>query len=356
MIDLRSDTVTKPTPAMRRAMAEAEVGDDVYREDPTVNRLEQRAAEIAGKEAALFVPTGTMGNTIAIKLHTQHGQEVICDSLAHILNWELSMTAWFSGCLVRPVTTTDGILRWDRIRPHVRPRGALAASTALVEIENTCNMAGGAVYPLEVIDEICGNAHALGLKVHMDGARVFNASIASGTPVNRIAANVDTIMFCLSKALGAPAGSMLAGAAEAMDRARPYRKCLGGGMRQAGILAAAGLIALEEMPQRLAEDHANARYLAAELARIPGVRLTPSNVETNIVILDLSEAGITQPEFCARLKSQGVLMGGAPGGRVRAVTHFDVSRADCERAAAAASQAVGLPGRDRERAVRLMPN
>src|SRR5579872_2824490 len=339
MIDLRSDTVTRPTPAMRRAMAEAEVGDDVYREDPTVNRLEQRAAEISGKEAALFVPTGTMGNTIAIKLHTQHGQEVISDGFAHILNWELSMTAWFSGCLIRPIATEDGILHWDQIRQCVRPRGVLAASTALIEIENTHNMGGGTVYPLEVIDEICANAHAAGLNVHMDGARIFNASVASETPISRIAANVDTVMFCLSKALGAPAGSMLAGTAEAIARARGYRKCLGGGMRQAGILAAAGLIALEEMPLRLAEDHANARFLAGELSRIPGIRVQ-GRIETNIVIFDISGTGLTQPEFSARLKSQQVLMSAAPGGRVRAVTHFDVTRADCERAVQAVSDAV----------------
>ena len=331
IVDLRSDTVTRPTPAMRRAMAEAEVGDDVYREDPTVNRLERRAAEIIGKEAALFVPTGTMGNTIGIKLNTQHGQELICDSAAHILDWELSMTAWFSGCLARPVATGDGILRWDRIRHLVRPRGRLAAPTALIEIENTHNMAGGAVYPVEAIDELCANAHEAGLKVHMDGARIFNAATACRKPVERIAAHVDTVTFCLSKGLGAPAGSMLAGTAEAMERARVYRKCLGGGMRQSGVLAAAGLIALEEMPQRLHVDHENAQFLAAELARIPGFRVNP--VATNIVVFDVTEAGTTQPEFCGRLKAAGVLMSAATGGRVRAVTHFDVSREDCERAA-----------------------
>jgi threonine aldolase len=335
-IDLRSDTVTKPTPAMRQAMAEAEVGDDVYREDPTVNRLERRAADIMGKEAALFVPTGTMGNTIGIKLHTQHGQEVICDSIAHLLDWEMSMTAWFSGCLVRSVVTGDGILRWEQIRHFVRPRGRQSAPTAVIEIENTHNMAGGTVYPVDVIDEICENAHLLGLKVHMDGARIFNAAAATKTPVHRIAANVDTVMFCLSKALGAPAGSMLAGTVEAMDRARMYRKCLGGGMRQAGVLAAAGLIALEEMPHRLHLDHENAKFLAAELSRIPGIRVNPA--VTNIVVFDVTEAGFTQPEFCARLKSQGVLMSAAPGGRVRAVTHFDVTRDDCERAVEAARE------------------
>ena len=239
-IDLRSDTVTRPTPAMRRAMAEAEVGDDVYGEDPTVNRLEQRAAEILGKEAGLFVPTGTMGNTIAIKIHTQHGQEVICESRAHILDWELSMTAWFSGCLIRPVHVEDGILpgttfamRSDSDSPHCAPTG-------LIEIENTHNMAGGTVYPMDVLQEICGNAHDAGIQVHMDGARIFNAACHLNRPVRDLAAPADTVMFCLSKGLGAPVGSMLVGPAEAIERGRLYRKRLGGAMRQAGVLAAAG--------------------------------------------------------------------------------------------------------------------
>jgi threonine aldolase len=198
MIDLRSDTVTRPTPEMRRAMMEAEVGDDVYGEDPTVNLLERRAAEIAGKEAALFVPTGTMGNTIAMKLHTRHGEEVICDARAHVLNYELSMMAWFCGCLARPIHTGDGILHWEQIAREIRPLGPHAAPTGLIEIENTHNIAGGTVYPLETIHEICDNAHERGLKVHMDGARVFNAAEACGKPVREIVAKVDTVMFCLS--------------------------------------------------------------------------------------------------------------------------------------------------------------
>jgi threonine aldolase len=273
MIDLRSDTVTKPTPAMRRAMMEAEVGDDVYGEDPTVNRLEQRAAEIAGKEAALFVPTGTMGNTIAVKLHTNHGQEVICDSRAHVLDYELAMMAWFSGCVARAIPTEDGILTWEQVRRSIRPPHPHYAPTGLIEIENTHNMAGGTVYPLGVIREICDGAHERGLKVHMDGARVFNAAAAMNVQVREIVAPVDTVMFCLSKALGAPVGSMLAGPASMIAKGRLYRKRLGGGMRQAGVLAAAGLIALEETPQRLPEDHANARFLAEGLARVPGIQI-----------------------------------------------------------------------------------
>ncbi len=241
MIDLRSDTVTRPTPAMRRAMAEAEVGDDVYGEDPTVNRLEQRAAEIMGKEAGLFVPTGTMGNTIGVKVHTQHGQEVICEARAHLLDWELSMTAWFSGCLVRPVLADNGILRWDDVRTAIRPGGAHSAPTSLLEVENTHNMAGGTVYPMDVLADVCGHAHDAGLRVHLDGARIFNAACHLNKPVRELAAHADTVMFCLSKGLGAPAGSMLVGTQEAIDRGRLYRKRLGGAMRQVGVLAAAGL-------------------------------------------------------------------------------------------------------------------
>jgi threonine aldolase len=341
MIDLRSDTVTKPTPAMRRAMAEAEVGDDVYREDPTVNRLEQRAAEITGKEAALFVPTGTMGNTIALKLLTEHGQEVICDSRAHILDWELSMLAWFSGCLARPIPTDNGILSWDRIRPYLRPFGQHNAPTAAIEIENTHNMAGGRVYPQAVIDEICDHAHELGLRVHMDGARVFNASAASGRPVSEIASRVDTVTFCLSKALGAPAGSMLAGSRDLIDRGRTLRKRLGGGMRQSGVLAAAGLIALEDMPAHLPVDHENAKYIAKRLSEIDGVKVFP--VETNIVIYDVSETGSTPREISSALKNRGILINPVNDRLMRAVTHHDVTRDQCAEAINAIAELAAQP-------------
>ena len=237
-IDLRSDTVTRPSARMREAMAAAEVGDDVYGEDPTVNRLEERAAQIFGKEAALFVPTGTMGNTIAIKLHTRHGEEVLCDSRSHILDWELSMLAWFAGCLVRAVPTDDGFLTWNQIEPALRKFGPHNAPTTLISLENTHNMGGGTVYPIEVIDDICANAHDRGLRIHMDGARVFNAAAATNVPVRRITRDVDSVMFCLSKALGAPVGSLLVGTAGAIEQGRLYRKRLGGGMRQAGVLAA----------------------------------------------------------------------------------------------------------------------
>ena len=334
IIDLRSDTVTRPTPAMRKAMAEAEVGDDVYREDPTVNRLEERAAEIFGKQAGLFVPTGTMGNTIAIKLHTNHGEEVICDARSHILDWELSMTAWFSGCLVRTISTTDGILTWDVVKRSIRPNGPHCAPTTLVEIENTHNMAGGTVYPQAVIDEIGDEAHTAGLKVHIDGARIFNAVAASGTNAARMTEKVDTVNFCLSKGLGAPVGSILVGPGDLIARGRMYRKRLGGGMRQAGILAAAGLIALEEMPKRLGEDHANAQFLAHELSRIKGISIDPARVVTNIVIFDIAATGLSAPDFSAKLKQEGVLMNGIGGSLVRAVTHYDAGRSACEQALA----------------------
>jgi len=328
-IDLRSDTVTRPTPAMRKAMAEAEVGDDVYREDPTVNRLERRAAEITGKEAALFVPTGTMANTIAIKLNTEHGQEVICDARAHLFDYELSMVAWFSGCLIRPVSANGQVPRWEHFRGALKTQGRNNAPTACIEIENTHNMLGGRVYPLADIDEICAEAHARGLKVHMDGARVFNAAEASGVPVARIVRDTDTVMFCLSKGLGAPVGSILAGAEADMERARLYRKRLGGGMRQAGVLAAAGLVALEQHPAKLECDHANAKVLAATIAQMPGVLLDPATVETNIVIFDITGTGMSPKAISAALEQQGVLMDSVSDREMRAVTHSDIGRADC---------------------------
>src|SRR6201996_4625802 len=287
VIDLRSDTVTKPTPKMRAAMAAAEVGDDVYGEDPTVNRLEERAAEIFGKETGLLVPTGTMGTSIAIKMHTSHGEEVICESRSHVMDWELSMMAWFSGCLARTIPTEDGILRWKQIEPTIRAASPHNAPTTLVCLENTHNMAGGTVYAIETIDEICAGAHARGLKVHIDGARIFNASTATRTPVSRLARDADSVMFCLSKGLGAPVGSLLVGRAGEIAQGRLYRKRLGGGMRQAGVLAAAGLIALEESPARLREDHENAQYLAARLSEVSGIRINPGRVVTNIVIFDI---------------------------------------------------------------------
>jgi threonine aldolase len=332
LIDLRSDTVTKPTDAMRRAMATAEVGDDVYGEDPTVNILEKRAAEILGKEAAIFVPTGTMANTIAVKLHTEPGQEVICDDRAHVLDWELAMTAWFSGCLIRSVPTSDGIMTWAQIEAMIKPSNGFYAPTALLTIEHPHNMQGGTLYDLASIDEICDRAHERGLKVHIDGARIFNASVASGYSAARIAQKADTVMFCLSKGLGAPVGSMLVGTADAIARGRLFRKRLGGGMRQAGVLAAAGLIALEEMPARLHQDHENARWIAEQLKNIEGLALDPEKVRTNVVVFDIAGTGLSFAELSAQLKSKGLLISTAGGTRARIVTHLNVSHKDCEAA------------------------
>jgi threonine aldolase len=332
LIDLRSDTVTRPTPEMRAAMAAAEVGDDVYGEDPTVNLLEKRAAEIFGREAALFVPTGTMGNQIAIRLLTEPGQEVICESSAHILDWEMATTAVFSGCLVRAVPTQRGTLTWKDIEPVIFKRGSFRAATGLIEIENTANLTGGRVTTLPVMEEIWGEAKERKLPVHLDGARIFNAATALGVDVKTLTRGFDTVMFCLSKGLCAPVGSMLTGSAELMEQARIYRKALGGGMRQVGVLAAAGLIALEQMPARLHEDHANARLLAEALSHIEGVSIDLDAVETNIVIFQVN-GEISAAELVARMKARGVLVSAVGPDSIRIVTHHDVSRGACVGAA-----------------------
>ena len=329
MIDLRSDTVTRPTAQMRAAMAAAEVGDDVYGEDPTVNLLEQRAAEIFGREAALFVPSGTMGNQIGIRLPTQPGQEVIAESRAHILDWEMATTAVFSGCLVRAVFAERGILTWKQIEPAIYARGAFRAATGLIEIENTANLAGGRCTPLPILEEIWENAKERKLPTHLDGARIFNAATALGVDVRALTRGFDTVMFCLSKGLGAPVGSMLTGSAELMARARLFRKALGGGMRQVGILAAAGLIALEKGPKRLHEDHANARLLAEALSHIECVEIDLNAVETNIVIFRLVHSRLSAAELVARLQARGILASAFGPDAIRLVTHLDVDRAAC---------------------------
>jgi threonine aldolase len=338
-IDLRSDTVTRPSLEMRAAMAAAEVGDDVYGEDPTVNLLERRAAEIFGREAALFVPTGTMGNQIGIRLHTQPGQEIIAESRAHILDWEMATTAVFSGCLVRAVEADRGILTWKHIEPVIYKRGAFRAATGLIEIENTANLAGGGCTPVAALEEIWAGARARKLPTHLDGARIFNAAVALGVDVKALTHGFDTVMFCLSKGLGAPVGSMLTGSAESMDSARLFRKALGGGMRQAGVLAAAGLMALEQGPKRLHEDHANARLIAEALSHMDNVEIDLDAVETNIVIFKLTE-GRSAADLTARLKARGILMTAVGPSSVRLVTHLDVSRGDCVTAAEALTEEI----------------
>lgn len=332
LIDLRSDTVTRPTAKMRAAMAAAVVGDDVYGEDPTVNRLEARAAEVFGREAALFLPSGTMGNQVAIRLHTEHGQEVVCEARAHVLDWEMGTTAAFSGCTLRTVTAERGILTWELVRGAIFRNVPFHTSTGLICVENTHNMAGGTVMPVATAREICEGAGGMGLPVHLDGARIFNAATALGIGVKELTDGFDTVMFSLSKGLGAPVGSMLVGSAAAMKRARLFRKALGGGMRQAGVLAAAGLIALDEMPARLGEDHANARLLAEAVAGHEAAEIDMTTVQTNIVIFGLRTGG-DAAAFCAALRDRGVLASGIGPRAVRFVTHFDVSREDCERAA-----------------------
>ncbi len=342
VIDLRSDTVTKPSPEMRRAMAEAEVGDDVYLEDPTVNRLQERAAEIFGREAALFVPSGSMGNLVSIKVHTHHGNEVICEERGHIFNYEMGSMCAIAGTVPRPIHAEDGILRWEQVKRQIRPKVYYRAQTGLVSLESTHNMAGGTVYPLEVIDEICDGAHELGIPVHMDGARIFNAATYLRRDVRSITARCDSVQFCLSKGLGAPVGSLVVGTREFIEKARVYRKMFGGGMRQVGVLAAAGLIALEKGPLRLEEDHRNARFLAEGLAQIPGIKVNPARVQTNIVILDISGAGRTSAELSARLKEHNVLASGVTPETMRMVTHLDVNRRMIERALDVVARVVGV--------------
>ena len=338
IVDLRSDTVTRPSAAMRRAMSEAQVGDDVYGEDPTVNRLQERAAEIFGREAALFVPSGSMGNLIAIKVWTQPSNEVICEQRGHINQYELASMSAIAGCMPRTTPAPDGILTWDLIEPLIRPKTYYYSQTGLVSLENTHNMHGGTVYPPAVTEDVCQRAHAAGLRVHLDGARIFNAAVALGKTVADITRNCDSVMFCLSKGLGAPVGSMLVGSSEFIQKAHIARKLLGGGMRQVGVLAAAGLIALEESPKNLHRDHENAKFLADGLAKMKGISLDPAKVMTNIVIFDVRATGRTAAEICSELGKRKILSGPTDKYSIRMVTHCDVNRAGIENALAAIAE------------------
>jgi threonine aldolase len=333
MIDLRSDTVTKPSDKMRAAMAAAEVGDDVFGDDPTVNKLQERACEIFEKEAALWMPTGCMGNEIAVKLHTKPGQEIITEDRGHILNYEIGAAALISGVTIRAVKSQDGSghLTWDEIKPGLKiDPPYYQSATGLICLENTHNFAGGSVMTEEACTDVCARAHALDLPVHMDGARIFNAAAALDTTVASLTRHCDSVMCTLSKGLGAPAGSILLGTRAFIDEARIWRKRLGGGMRQVGILAAAGLIALEEGPERLADDHANGRRLATGIANLTGTAIDVDRVVTNIVIFDISATGKTSAEITETLASRGILAIGF-GSQIRMVTHLDIARDDIDK-------------------------
>src|SRR5262245_29199846 len=340
-IDLRSDTVTQPTPEMRRAMAEAEVADDVYGEDTTMNRSTERAGQTSEKEAAVFVPTGTMGNQVAIRCHTQHGQEIICEERAHFINLESATVAAFSGCQPRTIYGEDGVITWAQIKKKIAPPAYYRAQTGLIELENTGSLAGGTIFPLEVSDEICDGAHELGLPAHLDGSRIFNAATAMKKSVAELARKFDSVMFCLSKGLCAPVGSMLVGSRAFIEKARVIRKAMGGGMRQAGVLAAAGLIALEKMPARLQEDHDNARLLAEGLAEIKGIRIDAKKVRTNILVFNVAGTGMDTAEFSRKLAAKNVLAAGIDTEQMRFVTHNDVRRDDCGRVLEAVRTARG---------------
>jgi threonine aldolase len=314
---------------MREAMAGAPVGDDVYGEDPTVNRLQEMASAVLDKEAALFVPTGTMGNQLAIKLYTRPGQEVILDERSHMYNLEMAAMAVISGTLAHPLKPADESLDWTAIESGIRPHTTHHAQTGLIALENSQNLAGGTLIGLDRMNEICQRAHRVSIPVHLDGARIFNAAIGLGTTAAEIARPFDSVMFCISKGLGAPVGSLLVGSRHFIDRAIPLRRMFGGAMRQSGILAAAGIVALEKMISRLAEDHANATLLAEGITAIPGVWIDPEKVQTNIVVFDVPRTSLGADETIEKLRQRRVLANSIGPRRIRLVTHKDVSRQDC---------------------------
>ena len=340
VVDLRSDTVTRPTPAMREAMARAEVGDDVWEEDPTAQRLEALAAERTGKEAALFVPSGTMGNLVSLLSLTRPGQEIVLDHDSHIFNYEVAGAAVIGGVQTRPLRTERGFLTPEQVREAIRPPNIHIPPTGLVCVENTHNRHGGTLCTPEEIKALADVAHAAGVPVHLDGARIFNAAVALRRDVRDFTAWVDSVTFCLSKGLGAPAGSLVSGSRDFILRARRWRKMLGGGMRQVGVLAAAGLVALQQMVDRLAEDHANARRLAEGLARFGALRVDLARVQTNIVIFfaDRPDRADALVRECAARKVKIHRIGPAS---IRCVTHKDVDREDVDRALDAFTEITG---------------
>ena len=336
IIDLRSDTVTLPTPAMRAAMMDAPLGDDVYGEDPTINRLEALAAETVGKVAALFVPSGTMGNLLAVLAHCGRGDEAIVGDQSHIFHYEAGGPSVLGGVALRTAPTqTNGQIRLAELAAALRdPDDSHEPMTRLICLENSHNRCGGVVLLPAYTATVAAFAREHGLAMHLDGARLFNAAVALGLPAADLARDFDTVMFCLSKGLSAPVGSILAGDAAIIKRARRLRKLLGGGMRQAGVLAGAGIVALEQMVTRLADDHANARMLAESLTAIPGISLDLATVQTDIVVFTLTDADWTLASFTHALAERGVLIGEIGNGRLRAVTHYGIEPMDVERAVA----------------------
>jgi threonine aldolase len=342
IIDLRSDTVTKPTEAMRDAMARAEVGDDVYGEDPTVNRLQEMVAGLLGKKAALFVPSGTMANQLAIRIQTQPGQEVIAESKAHIVRYEQGAAGALAGVQLHWVTGNRGIMGPEHIEAAIRPKDQHSIQTALICLENTHNAGGGTIYPLSTIERIRAVASAHGVPMHLDGARLFNAVAATTLPPAAYAQHFETVSVCLSKGLGAPAGSLLLTNDPALiDKARRFRRMYGGAMRQAGILAAAGIYALEHHIGRLKDDHYNAKRLARKLQQIPAVTINPQHVESNIIIFDIIGHRLCPSELVAALRSEHVLINAVGGTSFRAVTHLDVSTRQIDAAADAFARILG---------------
>jgi threonine aldolase len=339
VIDLRSDTVTRPSAGMWAAMTTAELGDDVFGEDPTVNRLEAATAKLLGTEAALFVPSGTMANQIAIKVHTRPGDEMLCEASCHMYVWEAGGPATLSGVTCRTFAGDYGVLDVSQLADQVRPRYDYYPRTRLVALENTHNRGGGRVYPQEKVRAVADWAHANGLAIHLDGARLWNAHVATGLQLAELCEPFDSVSVCFSKGLGAPVGSALAGPKEFIAEARRVRKLLGGGMRQAGVLAAAALYALENNIARLADDHANARLIAAAVEDTPGLRLDPSSVETNLVWFEVDPEVAPAPTVAARLREKGVLVHAAGPTTLRACTHLDVTAEQAGRAADALRQA-----------------
>jgi threonine aldolase len=330
IIDLRSDTVTKPSDEMRWVIAEAEVGDDVFGDDPTVNKLQEKVASMLGKEAALFTPSGSMANSIAVLAHTQPGDEVIVERESHTFNYEAAAAAVFGGIQLNTIIGERGILNPEQIQRDIRTPSVHTPATRLICLENTHNRGGGSIYPLEKIKTIHNIAAESNILMHLDGARLLNACVATGISAREYAQYFDSLMFCFSKGLGAPIGSILAGSKSFIKRAHQARKRLGGSMRQVGILAAAALYALENNVERLADDHKHARMLATELAKIKGFQVNPEHVETNILVFDVSESGLSVSEVLAKLKAKGILMISFGHTLARAVTHLDVTREDIE--------------------------